>query len=135
MQVDIAADGTVSIVPLPPPRATATTASPLDADTARLAAEQYRSLWPGARAAVAHLLIAGDATEQELGAAIGPRGYSDGSGNLLARIASATQLVQRFEAADSKATILLGYRGRYTINPRFRAALERLVSEDTELRR
>jgi hypothetical protein len=66
VQVDIAGDGNLSVTPLPPPRATASTLNPLDAETASLAVRQYRSLWTAARAAVAYLLITGDATSQHL---------------------------------------------------------------------
>ncbi len=135
VQVDIAADGAVSVTPLPPPRATGPTVNPLDAETARVATQQYRSLWTAARAAVAYLLITGDATSQQVFQALGPAGYSDGESNILARIASATQVIQRVEVSDTKQTLLLGYRGRYTINPRFRTALEHLVAKDEELRR
>lgn len=135
VQVDIAAASTVSVVPLPPPRATSTTSSPFDVETARLAGQQYRSLWKAARAAVAYLLIAGDATSQQVFQVLSPVGYGDGDSNILDRIASATQLVQRVEVSATKETLLLGYRGRYMVNPRFRVALEHLVAEDMELRR
>jgi len=123
VQVDIAADDAVSVTPLPPPRATGPTVNPLDAETARLATQQYRSLWTAARAAVAYLLITGDATSPQVFQALGPAGYSDGDSNILARIASATQVIQRVEVSDTKQTLLLGYRGRYTINTRFRLEL------------
>ncbi len=77
----------------------------------------------------------GDATSQQVFQALLPTGPTDGDSNILARIASATQLVQRVEATDTKDTLLRGYRGRYTINPRFRPALEHLVADDEELRR
>jgi hypothetical protein len=136
VQVDIAADGSVSVTPLPPPRAIGSVAvvDPLEAETARLAAQQYRSLWLAARATIRHLLTAGDATEQQVFTALAPIGYSDGERNVLARIASATQLVQRVQRDDTRETRLVGYTGPYTINPTFTAALKRLVANDQELR-
>jgi hypothetical protein len=134
VQVDVTSDGRFEIAPLPLGALSQPPANPLDTDTGRLAAQQYRSLWPAGRAAIAHLLIAGDATSQQVFQALLPTGPTDLDSNTLARIALATQLVHRVEASDSKETLLLGYRGRYTINARFRAALEQLVADDEDVR-
>jgi hypothetical protein len=108
--------------------------SPLETETARFAEQQYRSLWLGARATIRHLLVAGDSTEQQVFTALAPTGYGDGDRNVLARIASVTQLVQRVQREDTRETRLLGYTGPYTVNPTFRSALEQFVAEDEELR-
>jgi hypothetical protein len=135
MQIAIGADGTVSVKPLAPPRITPTVPSPLEVETTRLARHQYESFWPTARGAIRALLVAGDMTgEQAFHYLIGKGEPCDGA-DLLGRIASCSNLVQRCQTEDTREVRLLGYTGPYTVNPRFRMALERLVLEDPELRR
>jgi hypothetical protein len=135
VQVDITPDGKVSTTPLPLQALTSPVVNPLQTDAGQLAAQRYRSLWTAARAAVAYLLVAGASTEQQVFAALAPIGYGDGEANVLARIAQVTQLVQRVQQEDTKATRLLGYSGAYMVNPVFGPALQQLVGEDEELRR
>jgi hypothetical protein len=134
VQVDIASDGRVNLAPLSLQALNSPVVNPLETDSGKLAAQRYRSLWTAGKAAVAYLLVCGAATEQQVFAALAPVGYSDGEANVLARIDQATQLVQRVQQEDTKATRLLGYTGPYTVNPAFRAALEQLVAQDEELR-
>jgi hypothetical protein len=77
--------------------------------------------------------VAGDSTEEQV--RIGIAHIAAAEPGLLQRMATGTQLVQPVQQSPTRETILHGYRGPYTVNPRFRGALERLVAEDTDLRR
>jgi hypothetical protein len=135
VQVDIRPDGTVSTTPLPRQALATSSVDPLDTDAGRLATQRYRSLPLAWRATVAYLLSVGSATEQQVAATLAPIGFADGGQNVLAGIANTTQLVQRVQQEDTKATILLGYRGPYRANPAMEAALRVLVAQDPELGR
>ncbi|MBI3493809.1 MAG: hypothetical protein HY047_18835 [Acidobacteria bacterium] len=135
MQITIAADGAVRVTPLAPPRITPSVPSPLDVETARLAKQQYDSFWPAARGAIRALLIAGDMTGQQVFHYLIGKGEPCDGAEILGRIASCSNLVQRSQPEDTREVRLLGYSGTYTVNPRFRTALEQLVVEDPELRR
>jgi hypothetical protein len=135
VQVDITSEGKISIVPLTLQALTTPPASLRETEAGRLAAERYRSLWTTARAAIAYLSVVGSATEQQVTLSLGPIGFADGDGNALARIAQATQLVQRVQQEDTKATRLLGYTGPFMLNPSFAEALRGLARQDEELQR
>jgi hypothetical protein len=120
VQVEISGNGVVSVTPPPPGGAVATTIrSPLEAETARVAADKYGGLraWPAARAAIRHLLVVGDSTEQQVFIALAPTGFASGEQNVLARLEAATQLVQRVEQVESRETRIFGYKGPYAISP------------------
>jgi len=134
VEIEVTSEGRVNVIPLPPPRASdnRTATKPLKEATRSLAARQYGSLWLNARAALGYLLVAGDATTQDVLRHLSVLGLGGEGDNLLALIAQATQLVMRAEV-ETKETRLLGYRGRYKVNPTFREALADLVARDTEI--
>jgi hypothetical protein len=138
VNVDIKNDGKTNVVPIPPPRLSSPSGTqsrnPLDADIARLAERDYRSLWLGARAAIKYLLIVGDCNDHDVYSALAPIGLGDGTENVLSRICEVVRLVERVKPPTPPEKHRFAFNESvFTINPRFRTVLERLVAEDGEL--
>lgn len=131
----VVGDQGISVTPFPPPGITVTNLSPLDAETSKIAKEEYDPLWPVAKGAVRALLISGDMTDQQMLNHLLSRGEPYEQGTLERLTRATTPLIHRAQLDQTREAILFGYRGAYTVNPRFRPALEQIVASDPQLPR
>jgi hypothetical protein len=131
MRIVVGAQG-ISVTPFLPPGITVTNPSPLDAEISRIAKQEYDLLWPVAKGAVRALLIAGDMTDQQMLNHLLSQGEPYDPGTLDRLYRMTTPLVHRAQPDQTREAILLGYRGTYTINPQFGAALEQNVASDPQ---
>jgi hypothetical protein len=85
-QIDIAADGSTDVTPLPLDALGVPVPSPLDSASGQVAASRYRGLPTDQRAAIAYVLIIGTATERQVLDALGSLGYGSVPKNVLGGI-------------------------------------------------
>lgn len=133
VQIDVSVDGSTDVTPLRLDSRGVPAVGPLETSSGQLVAKRYRVLPRSQRAAVAYVLMVGQATERQVLEALRPIGYGDLPDSMLVGMAHWTQLVIRAEQVPAHELAVQGYVGGYSVNPSFRLALEELIGRDPDL--
>jgi len=103
----------------------------VDTDTVQLVAQRWSGLKEPAEKEGLRLLLREDLTEEQALGFLHQRGLALNWVHVYEGIARNTNLVQRVLPGHQPDEHVQGYTGPWIINPRFRAALEQLISSET----